>query len=71
MDDVLNFFRQSISNLQHKGNLVSLQVQTSHFLIEVNAKKSGTYFVKKTAQKIDRIENNPLAVNVTLLTIYQ
>ena len=34
-------------------------------------KQAGTSFGKKTAQKLDLIENNPLAVIVTLLTIYQ
>ena len=31
----------------------------------------GTSFGNKTAQKLDRIKNNPLAIIVTILTIYK
>ena len=49
LNDVIYFYQQSISDLKHKGNLVSLQVQTAHFGIGVTAKKVGTSFEKKTA----------------------
>ena len=71
LNSVLGFYRKSSSYLKHKGNLVSLKVQTSHFGIGVNAKQAGTYFRNKTAQKLDHIENKPLDAIVTLLTIYQ
>ena len=48
----------------------SLQVHTSHFEIGVNPKQAQTSFRKKTLQKLNNIKNNPLAVIVTLLTIY-
>ena len=50
--------------------MVSLQVQISHFGIGVNAKQAGTSFGKKTAHKLNRIENNPLSAILTPLTIY-
>ena len=71
LNDVLDFYRQISSNLQHKGNLVSLQVQTAHFGIGANPKQAGTSFRNKTAKNIDHIENNPLAIFITLLTIDQ
>ena len=51
--------------------MVSLQVQTEHFGIGVNPKQVGTYFGKKTAEKLNHIENNPFAVIVTFLMIHQ
>ena len=36
LNDVLNFYQQNSSDLQHKGSSVSLQVQTAHFRIGVN-----------------------------------
>ena len=71
LNNVLNLYRHSIFDLQHKGNLVSLQVQTAHFGIGLNEKQAGKSFGKKISQKLDRIENNPLAVIVTFLTIYR
>ena len=71
MNDVLDFYCQSRSDLQHKGNLVSLQVQTSQFGIGLNPKHLGMSFKKKTAHNFGHIRNNPLAVIVTLLMIYQ
>ena len=70
LNDVLNFYRHISSNLQHKGNLVSLQVQTAQFLIVVNPKQVETSFGKKTAQNMDRIDNNPLSIIIKLLKIY-
>ena len=71
LNDVLDFYRLMKSDLQHKGNLVSLQVQTAHFGIGANPKQAGTSFRNKTAKNIDHIENNPLAIFITLLTIDQ
>ena len=71
LNDVLDFYRMIRSELQHKGNLVSLQVQTAHFGIGANPKQAGTSFRNKTAKNIDHIENNPLAIIITLLTIDQ
>ena len=71
LNSVLDFYRQSRSDLQHKGNLVILQVHTAHIGIGANLKQAGTSFRKKTAQNIDRIENKSLSVIVTLLMIYQ
>ena len=68
--NVLNFVRQRRYDLKHKGNLVSLQFQTEHFKIKANLKQSGMSFRKKTAQKLNRIKNNPLSIIVTILTIY-
>ena len=70
LKDVFNLYWQSSSDLKHKGNLVSLQVQKLHFGIGANTKQAGTSFGKKTAQKLDRIENNPLYVIINPLTIY-
>ena len=70
LNDVLSFYRKSRSNLQHKCNSDSLQVQTAHFVIVVNEKQLGTSFGKKTAQKLGHINNNPLDVIITLLTLY-
>ena len=36
LNNVLNFYQQNSSDLQHKGSSVSLQVQTAHFRIGVN-----------------------------------
>ena len=69
LKNVLDFYRQTSSKLQQKGNLVSLQVYTAHFGIGENSKQAGTYFGKKTAQKFDHIKNNPLALIINLLTI--
>ena len=71
LNNVLYLYQQINSDLKHKGNLVSLQVQTAHFLIGVNTKQVGTSFKKKTAQNIDLIKKNPLSVIVTILKIYQ
>ena len=71
LKNVLNLYWQSRSDLKHKGNSVSLQVQKAHFGIGANAKQSGTSFGNKTAQNLYRIKNNTLAIIVTLLTIYQ
>ena len=70
LNDMLDLFQQSSSGLQQKVNSAILQVQTSKFGIGANSKQAETSFGKKTAQNIDRIKNNPLAVNVTLLMIY-
>ena len=67
---MLYLYRQSSSKLQHRGNLVSLQVQTEYIVIGENYKQAGTSFRKNTAQKTNHIKNNPLGVIVTLLTIY-
>ena len=40
LKNVLEFYRQSISDLQHKGNMVSIQVQTAQFGIGANPKTS-------------------------------
>ena len=55
LNDMLEFYRQIISDLQHKCNLVSLRVQTEHFGIGANPKQAGTSFGKKTVQNLDRI----------------
>ena len=70
LNDVIDISQHSMSNLQHKGNLVSLQVQTAHFGIGANAKQAGKSFRKNIEQNIDRIKNNPLDVIVTLIRIY-
>ena len=70
MNNVIYFYRQISSDLKHKGNLVSLLVQTANFWTVANTKQVGKSFGNKTAQKLNRIENNPLDVIVTLLTIY-
>ena len=71
LNNVLNLYWQRCSNMKHKVNLVSLQVQTSHFGIGANPKQAGISFRKKTAQKLDHIKNNPFAAIVALLTIYR
>ena len=48
LNDVLDFYRQSSSDLQHKRNLVSLQVQTAQCGIGANPKQAGASFGKKT-----------------------
>ena len=70
LKNVLSFYRQSRYDLKHKGNLVSLQVQTSHFGIWENPKQEVPSCGKKKLQKINLIDNNPLSIIVTLLTIY-
>ena len=57
--------------MQSKGNTVTLSIQTSHFGTGASNKQAGTSFGKKVAHKLDRIENNPLAVSVTLLFVYR
>ena len=42
-----------------------------HSRVGVNAKQTRTSFGKKKAQKFDCIKNNPLAVILTVLIIYQ
>ena len=71
LNNVINFYHQSRSELQHIENLVSIQIQTAHFGIGANAKQAKRSFGKKTAQKLDHIKNSPLAVITTLLTIYR
>ena len=71
LNNVLNLSRQSSSYLQQKVKSVSLQVQTAHSVIGVNAKQAETSFGNKEAQKLNHIENNPLAVIVTLIIIYK
>ena len=70
MNDVHDFYWKSSSNLKHKSNLVRIQFQTAHFGIRANQKQAGTSSRKKRVQKLEHIKNNPLAVIVTLLTIY-
>ena len=70
LNDVIDFPLKKISNLQHKCNTVSLQVQTAQFGIGDNEKQAGTSLRKKIAQTIDHDENNPLSGIVTLFTIY-
>ena len=70
LNSVIDFYRESSSNLHHKVNSVILQVQTAHFWIGGNSKQAGTSFGKKTAQNLDRIKNNTVALIVTLLRIY-
>jgi hypothetical protein len=71
LNDVQDFYRQVNSDMQNKGATVSLTVQTSHFGIGASNKQSGTSFGKKTAHKLDRIENNPLSLITTLLFVYR
>ena len=71
LNDVVDFYRQSSSKLQHKGKSVSIQVQIAQFGIGANPKQVWTSFRKKTAQKLERIEKNPLSVIATLLMIYR
>ena len=70
LNGVLDLFWKIISYLQHKGKLFVLQVQTAHFGIGVNAKQAGTSFGKNTYQKLNCIDNNPLASIADILTIY-
>ena len=70
LNDVTDFHCKISSDLKHKGNLVSLQVQTALFGIGENSKQSGMSFGKKTAQKLNPIEKPPLTVVVTVLMIY-
>ena len=62
LNDLQDYYRQAGSEMQSKGNTVTLSIQTSHF---------GTGASNKVAHKLDRIENNPLAVSVTLLFVYR
>ena len=71
LNDGINLYQHSSSDLKHKGNLVSLQIQTAHFGNGANAKQAGMSFGKKTSQKLDHTKNNPLAIIVTLLKIYR
>ena len=57
--------------MQSKGNAVTLSIQTNHFGSGTSNKQAGTLFGKKVAHKLDRIENNLLAVSVTILFVYQ
>ena len=50
--------------------MVSLQVQTQHFGIRKIPKEAGTSFGNKTAQKLVCIDNKPLDLRITLLTIH-
>ena len=68
---VIGLYWQRSSNLKQKGDFVSLQLQTAHFVIGANSELVETSFGKKIAQKLDRIDNTRLDVIVTLLTIYQ
>ena len=60
LNDVLDFYRKSSSDLKHKGNSVSLQFKTSHFGIGANTKQYGTSFGKKTVHKLNRIKKTTL-----------
>ena len=68
---MINFYRQSIQYMKHKENLVGIKVQTEHFEIWANPKQAETSSSKKKSHKLDHIKNNPLAVTITLLMIYQ
>ena len=57
--------------MQHKGNVVSLQVQTARLGIGANPKQAGTSFGKKTVHNPDITKNNPLYVIPTLLIMYR
>ena len=70
LNDVIDIYRQRSSGLQNKSNSVSVQVQTAHFGNGENSKQAGTSFEKKTGQKLECIENNPLSIILTFLTIY-
>ena len=71
LNDVQDHLRQVSSEMSNKGNVVTLSVQTCHFGTGASNKQSGTSFGKKVAHKLDRIENNPLPVISTLLTVYR
>ena len=71
LNDLQDYYRQAGSEMQSKGNTVTLSIQTSHFGTRASNKQAGTSFGKKVAHKLDRIENNPLAVSVTLLFVYR
>ena len=68
---MLDFYRKSSYNLQHKGKSFSLEVQTENFGIGENSKHERSSFRRKTVQKLDHNEKKNLSVIVNLLTIYQ
>ena len=49
LNDALGFYQKRIYNLQYKGDLVRLQVQTAHFGIGASTKQTGKFFRNKTA----------------------
>ena len=70
LNNLIDLYWKIISDLQHKLNLISLQVSTAHFGIGGNPKQTGMPCRKKTVQNIYCIKNNTLSAIVTLLTIY-